>query len=60
MLEDFSHVNQAEQIREEFGDEKFMAFYISEVPWYADIMNLIVSGDYPSDLDWEVFELYDD
>ena len=57
MLEDFSHVNQAERIREEFGDEKFMALDISEV---LDIVNLIVSGDYPSDLDWEVFELYDD
>ncbi|XP_049344141.1 uncharacterized protein LOC125808482 [Solanum verrucosum] len=46
-LEDFSHVNEGEQIREQFPDEQLMALDISQVPWYADIMNFIVSGDYP-------------
>ena len=60
MLENFSHVNEAKQIREEFRDEKFMSLDKSEVPWYADIMNTIVSGDYPSNLDLEVLELNDE
>ncbi|XP_049344024.1 uncharacterized protein LOC125808353 [Solanum verrucosum] len=46
-LEDFSHVNEGEQIWEEFLDERLMALDISQVPWYADIVNVIVSGDYP-------------
>ncbi|XP_049399731.1 uncharacterized protein LOC125863765 [Solanum stenotomum] len=46
-LEDFSHVNEGEQLREEFPDEQLMALDSSQVPWYAVILNLIVSGDYP-------------
>lgn len=46
-LEDFSHVNEGEQIREEFPNEQLMALDISQVPWYADIVNLMVSGEYP-------------
>ena len=37
-----------------------MALDIFEVPWYADIMNIIVSGHYPSNLDLEVLELNDE
>lgn len=37
-----------------------MALDISEVPSYANIVNIIVSGDYPSDLDWVVLELNDE
>lgn len=33
-----------EQICEEFPDEKFLALDISQVPWYADIVNFLVSG----------------
>ncbi|XP_049368993.1 uncharacterized protein LOC125833888 [Solanum verrucosum] len=46
-LEDFSHVNEGEHIREEFSDEQLMALDISQVPWYADIVHLTVNGDYP-------------
>ncbi|XP_049372496.1 uncharacterized protein LOC125837407 [Solanum verrucosum] len=46
-LEDFSHVNEGDQIWEEFSDEQLMALDISQVTWYADIVNLIVSGEYP-------------
>ena len=40
-------MNEGEQIREEFLDEQLMALDISQVRWYADTMNLIVSGEYP-------------
>ncbi|XP_015170112.1 uncharacterized protein [Solanum tuberosum] len=46
-LKDFYNVNEGEKIREEFPNEQLMALDISQVPWYADIVNLIVSGDYP-------------
>ncbi|XP_049381305.1 uncharacterized protein LOC125845836 [Solanum stenotomum] len=48
-LEDFYHVHEGEQIWEEFSDERLMALDISRVSWYADIVNLIVSGEYPLD-----------
>ena len=32
MLEDFSHVNEGERIREVFRDENFMDLDITEVP----------------------------
>ena len=48
MLEDFSHVNEGEQIWEEFLNEKLMALDVSQVPWYVDIVNLIESGYYPT------------
>ncbi|XP_049405186.1 uncharacterized protein LOC125868609 [Solanum stenotomum] len=41
------HIVFGKQIWEEFPDEKLMVLDISEVPWYAHIVNLIVSGDYP-------------
>ena len=37
---------EGEQIRKEFPNDQLMALDIS-VPWYADTVNLIVSGDYP-------------
>ncbi|KAG5599561.1 hypothetical protein H5410_030931, partial [Solanum commersonii] len=46
-LEDFSHVHEGEPIREEFPNEQLMAFDISQVHWYADLVNLLVSGVYP-------------
>ena len=41
-------MNEGERIREEFFDEKLMELDISQIPWYADIVYLIVSGDYSS------------
>ena len=46
-LEDFSHVNEGQYIREGFPDEQLMVLDISQVSWYAYIVNLIVSGEYP-------------
>ena len=46
-LENFSHVNQGEKIWEEFQDEQLMELYIYQVSWYVNIVNLIVSGEYP-------------
>ena len=40
-------MNEGEQIREEFSNEKLMELDISQVPWYTDVVNLIVSGEYP-------------
>ena len=48
MLEDLSHVNEHNQIREEFTDKQLISLDISQVTWHADIVNLKVSGDYPS------------
>ena len=45
-MDNFSHVYEGEQIRKEFPNDQLMALDIS-VPWYADTVNLIVSGDYP-------------
>ena len=47
-LEDFPNVNEGEQIKEEFSDEKLTALDISQVSSYANILNLIMSGNYPS------------
>ena len=40
-------MNEGEQIQEEFSDEQLMVLNISYVPWYADIVNLIIRGNYP-------------
>ena len=40
-------MNDGEQIWEEFRDEQLMALDVSQVPWYVNIVNLIVSGVYP-------------
>lgn len=45
-LEYFSYIHEGEQIREEFPNEQFMALYISQDPWYEDMVNEIVSGEY--------------
>lgn len=46
-MEDRSHVVDDGCIREEFSDEQLLAPSILEVLWYADIVNLLVSGVYP-------------
>ncbi|XP_015165285.1 uncharacterized protein [Solanum tuberosum] len=48
-LEDFSHVHEGEQIREDFMDEQLMALDISQMLGYVNIVNLIVSGEYRPD-----------
>ena len=39
-------MNEGENIWKKFSDEQLMTLGISQVSWYADIVNLIVSGDY--------------
>ncbi|XP_069148067.1 uncharacterized protein [Solanum lycopersicum] len=46
MLEDFSHVNEGEQIREDFSPEQMMALDISQFPRYEDTVKLIVCEHY--------------
>lgn len=36
-------------IQEEFSNEQLMELDIAEIRWYADIVNLLVSGIYPVD-----------
>ena len=40
-------MNEVKQIREDFVDEQLMTLDISQASWYADIVNLIESGEYP-------------
>ncbi|KAF3645419.1 putative wall-associated receptor kinase-like 6-like [Capsicum annuum] len=42
-------VNDTVCIQEKFLDEQLMALEVSEVSWYADIVNFLVSGIYPPD-----------
>ncbi|XP_060200426.1 uncharacterized protein LOC132628679 [Lycium barbarum] len=46
-LDNHNHFVEDVQIRESFPDKQLFAIPAAEVPWYADIMNLIVSGVYP-------------
>ncbi|XP_049399876.1 uncharacterized protein LOC125863958 [Solanum stenotomum] len=46
-LEDSSHVKNERQIRKEFHDEQSLALDLAQVPWYADIVNFLVSGLFP-------------
>ncbi|XP_049381171.1 uncharacterized protein LOC125845671 [Solanum stenotomum] len=46
-LEDSIHVKNEGRIREKFSDEQLLALDIAQVPWYVDIVNLLVSGLFP-------------
>lgn len=46
-LEDRSHVVEDGRIQEEFPDKKIRTLSIADLSWYAEIMNLLVSGAYP-------------
>jgi len=46
-FEDSSHVKNEGQIREEFPYEQLLALDLSQVHWYADIVNFLVSGLFP-------------
>ncbi|XP_055814109.1 uncharacterized protein LOC129883475 [Solanum dulcamara] len=48
-LEDSSHVGEQKSIKEEFPDEQLLAIEVQELPWYADIMNYIISGVFSPD-----------
>ena len=39
-------MTEGKKIREEFSDEQLMVLDLSQVTWYGDIVNLIVSGEY--------------
>lgn len=43
-LESLSHVGEQRKIREEFPDEKLLAQKVTKLPWYADIVNYLVSS----------------
>ncbi|XP_060202413.1 uncharacterized protein LOC132630829 [Lycium barbarum] len=45
-LDNHNHFVEYVQIRESFPDEQLFTIPAAEVPWYADIVNLIVSGVY--------------
>lgn len=49
MLESSSHVEEQMQIKEEFPEEQLLALEVTELPWYADIVNYLVSGVFPRD-----------
>lgn len=46
-LESWSHVAEDDSIREKFPDEQFLALSVTVLPWYLNIINLIMSGVYP-------------
>ncbi|XP_049350203.1 uncharacterized protein LOC125814802 [Solanum verrucosum] len=46
-LKDSSHVKNEGQIREELLDEQLLSLDLAQVPWYADIVNFLVSGLFP-------------
>ena len=37
-------MGEQRKIREEFPDEKLMALEVTDLPWYADIVNYFVSS----------------
>lgn len=48
-LESSTHVEEQKQIKEEFPDEQLMTVELAELPWYADLVNYLVSGVFPLD-----------
>ena len=46
-LEDLTYVKNLGQIREEFLVKQLLALDIAQVPWYANIVNFLVSGLFP-------------
>ncbi|XP_055802353.1 uncharacterized protein LOC129871465 [Solanum dulcamara] len=48
-LEGSPHVSEQETIKKEFPDEKMMEIEVQDLPWYADIVNYLVSGVIPPD-----------
>ncbi|XP_055812065.1 uncharacterized protein LOC129881982 [Solanum dulcamara] len=48
-LEGSPHVAEQEPIKEEFPDEQLLEIEVQDLPWYADIVNYLVSGVFPPD-----------
>nr|XP_016456314.1 PREDICTED: uncharacterized protein LOC107780303 [Nicotiana tabacum] len=51
LLEIRNHVDERDVIKETFPDEQLLAITAGEVPWYADFMNYLGSGEMPPDLE---------
>lgn len=47
-LERSPHMRYEGHIRGDFPDEQVLALEVTELPWYADIVNILVSGVFPS------------
>ncbi|XP_070040195.1 uncharacterized protein [Nicotiana tomentosiformis] len=50
-LETRNHVGEGDVIKETFLDEQLLAITAGEVPWYADFVNYLASGEMPPDLE---------
>lgn len=46
-MESSSHLGDKEKIKDEFPDEKLLPLEVTELPWYADIVNFFVSDLFP-------------
>nr|XP_009772678.1 PREDICTED: uncharacterized protein LOC104223022 [Nicotiana sylvestris] len=51
MLETRNHVAKGDVIKETFTDEQLLAVTVAEVPWYADFVNYLASGEMSPDLE---------
>nr|XP_016439286.1 PREDICTED: uncharacterized protein LOC107765183 [Nicotiana tabacum] len=51
MLETQNHVAKGDVIKETFTDEQLLAVTVAEVPWYADFVNYLASGEMSPDLE---------
>lgn len=49
-LEDRSYIVKDGNIREIFPDKQLMALSIAKPIWYANIVNLLVNGVYPTEV----------
>ncbi|KAK8956680.1 hypothetical protein KSP39_PZI001268 [Platanthera zijinensis] len=52
-LEQSDERNRLVKIRENFPDERILAITEGSIPWYADIVNYIVSNVLPPDMDYQ-------
>nr|XP_016446882.1 PREDICTED: uncharacterized protein LOC107771934 [Nicotiana tabacum] len=50
-LETRSHVAEGDFIKETFLDKQLLDVTVREVPWYADFVNYLASGEMPPDLE---------
>ncbi|XP_075104895.1 uncharacterized protein LOC142178976 [Nicotiana tabacum] len=50
-LETRNHVAKGDIIKETFPDEQLLAITAGEVPWYADFLNYLASGEMSPDLE---------
>ncbi|XP_019263643.1 PREDICTED: uncharacterized protein LOC109241362 [Nicotiana attenuata] len=50
-LETRNHVAEGDVIKEIFPDKKLLAITAGEVPWYADFVNYLASGEMPPNLE---------